>query len=76
VRKTPKPVGRIRVHDERGYAYIPKLVRQEVGLEGRGNIPYFIDAKVVLLVKGDATAKEIIESLEALKREIELRARA
>lgn len=68
-----RPVGQIVIHDERGYGYIPKIIRKEVGLEGTGKIPFYLDANCVLLVRDGATKDEIMNGLDILKSDINLR---
>jgi len=68
-----RPIGEIVIHDERGYAYIPKIVRKEIGLEGKGKIPFYIDANVVLLVREKATRDDIIKGQDILKEDLQLR---
>ena len=68
-----RPIGEIVIHDPRGYAYIPKIVRKEVGIKGKGKIPFYVDANVVLLVREDATKEDIIKGLEILKEDLKLR---
>jgi len=68
-----RPIGKIVIHDERGYAYIPKIVRMEIGLEGKGKIPFYVDANVVLLVREKATRDDIIKGLDILKEDLQLR---
>lgn len=71
--KEKRPLGKILVHDERGYAYIPKIVRKEIGLKGKGEIPFYVDANCVLLVRKDATKEEILKGLDLLKDDLKLR---
>jgi hypothetical protein len=68
-----RPVGVIKVTDPRGYGYLPKILRKEVGCEGKGEIPFFIDANCVLLVRKDADLEEILKGLDVLKRDLMLR---
>ena len=68
-----RPIGEIVIHDERGYAYIPKIVRKEIGLEGKGKIPFYLDANVVLLVRENATKQDIVKGLDILKEDLQLR---
>lgn len=68
-----RPIGKIVIHDPRGYAYIPKIVRKEVGIEGKGKMPFYVDANVVLLVREDAKKEEIMKGLEILKEDLKLR---
>jgi len=68
-----RPVGHIRVNDSRGYGYLPKVVRKEVGLEGKGKIPFFLDANVVLLIRKGATREDVMKGLDILKEDLKLR---
>ncbi|MBS7632221.1 hypothetical protein KEJ15_01170 [Candidatus Bathyarchaeota archaeon] len=68
-----RPIGKILVHDERGYAYLPKIVRNEIGLEGKGAISFYVDANCVLLVRESATKDEILKGLDILKGDLNLR---
>ncbi len=70
-----RPVGKVKIYDERGYAYLPKLLRKEVGVEGNDEIPFFIDANCVLMVRKGAKLEEILEGLEVLKKDLILRAK-
>ena len=67
-------MGVIRIFDPRGYSYLPKIIREELGTEGRDEVPFFIDANCVLLVRKEAKLTEIIEGLEVLKKDLLLRA--
>jgi hypothetical protein len=69
----PRPLGKINIHDPRGYSYIPQIVRKEMGVEGKGSIPFFVDANVVLLVRKGATKGEILKGLDILKKDLALR---
>ena len=68
-----RPMGVIKVSDPRGYAYLPKILRKEVNCQGKGEIPFFINANCVLLVRKDADLKKVIEGLEILKKDLILR---
>lgn len=72
-KETIRPMGQIRVMDNRGYSYIPTIVRKELAIEGKDNIPFFINANCVLLLRKGATMKEILDGLDVLKKDIELR---
>ena len=72
--KRIRPMGVIRIFDPRGYSYLPKIIREELGTEGRDEVPFFINANCVLLVRKGADLREIIEGLEVLKRDLLLRA--
>lgn len=71
----PRPVGKIRIFDRRGYAYLPKIIRKEIDTNDENEIPFFIDANCVLLVRKGADLKEILEGIEILKRDLVLRTR-
>ena len=73
ITENKRPIGEIVIHDDRGYAYIPKIVRKEIGLEGRGKIPFYVDANVVLLVRCSATREDIVKGLDILKEDLQLR---
>ena len=68
-----RPIGKILVHDKRGYAYLPKIIRKEVGLEGKGTIPFYVDANCVLLVREGVTKEDILKGLDILKGDLDLR---
>lgn len=73
IKNNPRPLGEINIHDPRGYSYIPQIVRREVGVEGKGKIPFFLDANVVLLVRKGASKEEILQGLDVLKQDLALR---
>jgi hypothetical protein len=68
-----RPVGTIKVTDPRGYAYLPKILRKEIKCEGKDEIPFFINANCVLLVRKDADIDKILEGLDVLKKDLLLR---
>jgi hypothetical protein len=68
-----RPVGKIKITDQRGYAYLPKILRQEVNCRGKDEIPFFINANCVLLVRKDADLEKILRGLEVLKKDLLLR---
>lgn len=68
-----RPAGKIKIVDERGYAYIPKEIREEVNVQGKGEISYFKNANTILLVRRGASRKDILKSIDVLKEDIELR---
>lgn len=63
-----RSTGEINVHDPRGYSYIPRIVRKEVGLEGKGKISFFLDANVVLLIRQSATKDDVLKGLKFSSR--------
>ena len=71
--ESQRPVGHINVHDPRGYGFIPQIVRKELNIKGKGKIPFFLDANVVLMVRAGATKEEILQGLEVLKEDLKLR---
>ena len=68
-----RPMGNIRILDEKGMSYIPVIVRRELGVEGKDQIPFYINANCVLLVRKGASKEDVIKGLEILKGDIELR---
>jgi hypothetical protein len=68
-----RPVGHINIHDPRGYGFIPQIIRKELGIDGKGRIPYFLDANIVLLIRKDATRQDILKGLDILKEDLKLR---
>jgi hypothetical protein len=68
-----RPSGTIRILDPRGVAYLPKIVRDELGVSGKDIIPFVLDANCVLMIRKDATLKAILEGLDILKRDLKLR---
>ena len=71
--KPIRPVGHINIYDDRGYAFLPQLVRKELGVKGKDKIPFFLDANIVLLVRKDVKRKDILKGLEILKEDLKLR---
>jgi hypothetical protein len=71
--KKARPIGHINIHDPRGYGFVPQIVRKELGIEGRGKIPFFLDANVVLLIRKGASRGDILEGLDVLKQDLKLR---
>jgi len=61
-----RPVGTINIHDPRGYSFIPRIVREELGIKGKDRIPFFIGTDVILLVRRGSKLKEILKGLEIL----------
>jgi len=68
-----RPVGSINIHDARGYGFIPQIVRNELGVNGKARIPFFLDANVVLLVRKDASRADVLKGIEILKEDLRLR---
>ena len=68
-----RPIGKVIIYDKRGYAYLPKVLRNEVGVEGKGEIPFYIDANCILLVRKEAQKGDILKGLDLLKHDIDLR---
>jgi len=70
-----RPVGYIKIVDDRGGAYLPKQLREEVGVgEGeKDKIPFFMNANSVLLIRKGATKEDVLEGLDILKRDLNLR---
>jgi len=71
--KKIRPTGKIKIIDARGYAYLPKIIREEVGVQGKDEIGFIIDANCVLLLRKGATTDAILKGLEILQRDLVLR---
>ena len=67
-----RPVGSFK-STESGKAHIPSIIRRELGIDGSGEIPFYLDANCVLLVRSDATFDDIISGLDILKADLKLR---
>jgi len=67
-----RPVGSFKA-TEAGKAHIPSIVRKELGIQGAGEIPFYLDANCVLLIRKEATLEDVIEGLEILKNDLKLR---
>lgn len=65
--------GELRIHDSRGYCYIPKILRKEVGVEGKDQIPFLIDANCVLLIRKGSEIEQILKGLDILREDLKLR---
>lgn len=72
-KKDCRASGEINIHDPRGYAYFPENVRRDLGIEGKGKIPFFKDANCVLLVRIGATRREVLKGIDILKADLKLR---
>ena len=52
--------GEVSVYN-RGYGYLPPLLRREMGIgEGTGKIPFFVDAKIAVLIRSDTEKGDVI----------------
>lgn len=62
-----KPVGYIK-HTEHGTAQIPKTIRELLGTRGKkGQIPFFVDKEVAILISPDADPRDVLRGLDAIK---------
>jgi hypothetical protein len=69
-----RPMGNLRIVDKRGYCYLPTILRKELAVEGKGfDVPFYINANCVLLLRKGATVKNVLDGLDVLKKDIELR---
>lgn len=64
-----RPVGTIRAN-KASKAHIHKVIIEECGGH---NIPYVINASTVLLYNPDLTLKQLLASIDVLKRDVKLR---
>lgn len=71
-----RPLGKIRIIDDRGYAYIPKILQNELGIKGKGTIPFYVCASSVLLVREGTSKRDIIRGINNLKEDLALRWKA
>lgn len=67
-----RPIGHLSTSEE-GKCHIPAIIRKEVGLNGPGKIPFYLDANCVLLIRLGATLEEVLAGLDVLKDDIKLR---
>ena len=67
-----RPAGEIAVY-KRGYAYLPRDVRREIGVEGKGRVEYFKNANCILLVRKGATREDVVKGLALLREDLKLR---
>lgn len=68
----PRSHGTIK-NDSRGYAYLPKNLRQELMIQGTGEIPFYRSSGCILLVRDDMPLDTVRNSIELLQKELELR---
>jgi len=67
--KKIRPVSHIRVN-KAGKAHIHRVIREECATK---DIPYVINASTVLLYNPNLSLKELLASLDVLRRDIRLR---
>ena len=68
--QTIKPQGTLKP-SKTGSTHLPKLIRKELG--NTKEIPFVADAHTVILFNPEKTPKQILQSLDILKRDIQLR---
>jgi len=61
--------GKISIYT-RGYGWLPENLRKELEAGSPGEIPFFLDANCVLLVKPKASRKDVLRGLSALIRHL------
>ena len=64
-----KEHGKISVYD-RGYGWLPKLLRSELDAKESSDIPFFVDADTALLIRNGACRTEVLTGLGALIRHL------
>jgi hypothetical protein len=69
---TIKPVGYLKI-TKTCKTHIPKLIRRETGAMPGEEIPFIINASSVLLYDPRLSLKELLASIDVLKRDIRLR---
>ena len=70
--KQIRPKGTIAVM-EAGTAQVPKEIRDELAVPGKGVIAYVLDAKTALLFNPESDPKDVIDSLKVLEADLKLR---
>lgn len=71
--KNIRAMGYIKIVDTHGGAYLPKRVREEVDAKYKEQIPYFMNANSVLLIRKGATREDVLKGLDILKEDLQLR---
>jgi len=66
----PRPVGTIKI-SRTGKSHIPEVIRTEIG--NLREVPYYLDANIVLLTRSDANLEDILDGMEILKRDLKKR---
>jgi bifunctional DNA-binding transcriptional regulator/antitoxin component of YhaV-PrlF toxin-antitoxin module len=72
-KKALRPHGAIRVLDDRGFSYLPRLLRQELDAKKGTSLPFFLDANTALIVRRDCSLSDVLKSLDILKQDLQLR---
>ena len=67
-----RPVGSFKT-TESGKAHIPSIVRKELGIKGAGEVPFYLDANCVLLVRSGSSLNDVLRGLDVLKADLKLR---
>lgn len=67
-----RPVGSFKT-TETGKAHIPSIIRKELGLSGAGEIPFYLDANCVLLIRSGSSLEDVLNGLDVLKADLKLR---
>ena len=73
IEKGQRPHGTIRILDDRGFVYFPKALRHELDVEKGTSLPFFVCAAGALIVRQGCSLSEVLESLDVLKQDIQLR---
>jgi bifunctional DNA-binding transcriptional regulator/antitoxin component of YhaV-PrlF toxin-antitoxin module len=70
--KEIRPIGYLRTTRE-GKSHIPALIRREIGIQGEDKIAFFLNANCVLLIRKGASLGDVLQGLDVLKQDLELR---
>jgi bifunctional DNA-binding transcriptional regulator/antitoxin component of YhaV-PrlF toxin-antitoxin module len=64
--ENPRPHGTIKAW-KTGHAFFPEKIREELGIEEDGRIPYFLNSETILLTRKQMTLEELLAEIDALK---------
>jgi hypothetical protein len=67
-----EPVGYLKI-TKTCKSHIPELIRRETATEPGAQIPFVINAHTVLLYNPNLSLKELLASIDVLKRDVKLR---
>ena len=68
-----RPHGKIKVLDNRGFSYLPVMLRRELDAKKGDYIQFFINANTALLIRQGASREDVLKGLEILRDDLPLR---